>query len=95
MFYFLTKKVHYTNKVDLKNQFLNNNKTYLHLAAHKAPDIFIEFLNKNIIDINSMDHFGMTPLMIACKYKKRENIELLFKFSNLDYLQCNEKEMMH
>lgn len=83
MFYFLTKKVHYTNKVDLKNQFLNNNKTYLHLAAHKAPDI------------NSMDQFGMTPLMIACKYKKRENIELLFKFSNLDYLQCNEKEMMH
>lgn len=45
--------------------------------------------HNNSQDINSKDQFGMIPLMLACEYKKRENVELLFKFSNLDYLQCN------
>ena len=79
-----------SNKIDLKNQILRNNENYLHLAAYQDPKIFKEFLNKNIFDINSKDPYGMTPLMIACKFKKRENVELLFKYDNLDYLSCNK-----
>lgn len=66
-------------------------KTFLHLAAIKDSSIFNEILRKGIIDVNSEDENGETPLMIACRYKKVENVKLLFDENNLDYLQYNKK----
>ena len=65
-------------------------KTFLHLAAKEDSSIFIEILRKGVIDINSEDIDGNTPLMIACQYKNTEIVELLFKENNLDFLHCNK-----
>ena len=44
-----------------------------------------------MIDINSVNELGDTPLFEACKSKSIRNINLLFKRENLDYLHCNNK----
>ena len=71
-------------------KIISNHITYLHLAAsYNNPNILKEFIDKKLIDINVLDDNGNTPLIEACRSKRKNNIELLFKIENLDYLHCN------
>ncbi|KAK8842926.1 hypothetical protein M9Y10_025792 [Tritrichomonas musculus] len=67
-------------------------KSYLHLAARSNDSqILIEFLQRNLIDVNVTDDLGETPLMDACRSRKSENIQQLFLRDDLDYLHRNNK----
>ena len=70
--------------------------TYLHLAARFANSEILEnILNKNAIDINATNDYGDTPLIEACRMKKKNNIIALFEsdFCNdvqkIDFLHKN------
>lgn len=66
------------------------NTTYFHLAAGISNyDIFRLFLNTDGIDVNVKDDLGETPLMIACRCRNVEVINLLEEIDNIDYLHCN------
>lgn len=75
--------------VRLKEQ---KNQTYLHVAAQlNNPLILRLLLDNNIININSTDDDGNTPLMVAAAARLIENIKELFKQDNLDFLHVNNK----
>lgn len=68
--------------------------TYLHLAA-KAEDntILNGLLSLNVIDVNSADDHGETPLFIAIRYMNEVAIQSLFILDNLDYKHVNNNGM--
>lgn len=75
--------------VRLKEQ---KNQTYLHVAAQlNNPLILRLLLDNNIININSTDNDGNTPLMVAAAARLIENIKELFKQDDLDFLHVNNK----
>lgn len=77
-----------SNKIDLSQKISEG--TFLHLAASSSnPQILIEILNRNVININSTNCFDETPLSIACRKRRKRNIEILFKNDDLDYLHLN------
>ena len=79
-----------SNKINY-NQLLINGFTYLHLAAQNKDSLILSLiLEKNEIDINAVNEQGNTPLIEACKSQCIDNINLLFKKDNLDYLHCNK-----
>ena len=49
------------------------------------------FLDKNVIDINSTDELGETPLMTACKARNVDIVDMLFQRDDLDFLHCNKE----
>ena len=73
-------------------QQLVKGNTYLHIAAAFTNDskAFDFLLKTNLFDINSINDKGETPLMIACKARNLQAINLLFENNNLDYLHCDE-----
>ena len=86
------KKLIDTNKIIFSK--LEKCNSYLHIAAkfdllYNAPILNL-LLNTNMIDINSVNDNGETPLMIACKAKNCSVIDLLFQKDNLDYLHCDK-----
>lgn len=87
-----SRKVDFSKRLNQKSSSFmgGNNQTYLHLAAIcKDNNILSELLKLNLIDINSIDDLGETPLMEACKYNRIGNIRELFFMDDLDYLYCN------
>ncbi|KAK8840572.1 hypothetical protein M9Y10_030782 [Tritrichomonas musculus] len=87
----LSGKIDFT--IRLKNNIFSmsqNNQTYLHLAARcNDKNILNEIIKLNIIDVNSTDDLGETPLMEACKYNRLKNVHLLFQIKELNYLYHN------
>ena len=75
----------YLNYFNLNIYNNDAKETYLHAAAMKKYDIFKLILDYSCIDINAKNSRNETPLMIACQYLKRKNVELLFKKENLDF----------
>ena len=65
--------------------------SYLHLAACSSVQILQDFLSRNAIDVNITDDMGQTPLMLACKYCRKENVRRLFQVDNLDFLHRNNE----
>lgn len=45
---------------------MKNDSTYLHLAAEMDSDLLKLLSDKSVIDINAVDSFGNTPLLMAC-----------------------------
>ena len=82
-----------TNRIDFTRRFSTaSDFTYLHLAAYEGNErIFINLMNLNIIDINSVDANGETPLLIAARKLNIVIIQNLFLDDNLDYTHCNKK----
>lgn len=89
-----------TGRVDLNRRFIINisyakNSTYLHLAAsQKSSEVLAELLDLNIIDINSKNVFGETPLIFAIKNKSLNNIKLLFSKDNLEYEKKSNNDII-
>lgn len=48
-------------------------------------------VERNVIDINSADELGETPLFEACRYKQIKNIEYLATLNTVDYNHCNNE----
>lgn len=92
-----SEKVDLNQKIQVKNSSSSNdgNKSlvsYLHIAAESTNDHILKiFLSNDLLDVNIVDDLGETPLMHACRFKKKANIELLFEKDDLDYLHCNNE----
>lgn len=68
-------------------------KTYLHIAARsKNSEILKDLVEKNVIDVNSCDELGETPLFEACRFNQLKNIEYFATLSTVDYSHCNNDE---
>lgn len=81
-----------TGKVDLRRKILYQKVhiTYLHLAAAESScEVLKKILSLNVININEIDSNGDTPLMYAFKYRKKENIKVLFEKDDLDFNHIN------
>ena len=64
--------------------------TYLHVAAHsKSLNNLNVVLSQNMIDVNSVDKNGDTPLIYAVRAQRDKNVIDLFKNENLDYAHKN------
>lgn len=68
---------------------MKNDSTYLHLAAEMDSDLLKLLLDKSVIDINAVDSFGNTPLLMACHCLKLQSVVFLFKEEKLDFLHRN------
>ena len=67
--------------------------TYLHLAAKsKDSKIFDKIFDFKLININSLDSQGETPLMVCVRYKNTDIIRKLFKEDDLDYEHRNKNK---
>ncbi|KAK8894590.1 hypothetical protein M9Y10_023026 [Tritrichomonas musculus] len=78
-----------SNKINLNQT--KNGFSYLHLAAqNKNSEILSLLLEKNKIDVNSVNEQGDTPLIEACKAKCIGNIKVLFKRDDIDFNHCNK-----
>lgn len=71
---------------DQNEQNISKDSTYLHLAASKNVYVLRRILNKKYFDVNVTNDLGETPLIIACRFRQKENINCLFEEKNLDYL---------
>ena len=79
-----------SNQIDYSIRI--KSKTYLHLAARVSNvKLLKELLDKKLIDINSTDDLGETPLMEAVRAGNKNFVIELFKMDGLDYLHCNNK----
>ena len=81
-----------SERIDFSVFFGQSKMTYLHLAAMKGDGFILKlFLDKNVIDINSTDELGETPLMTACKARNIDIVDMLFQRDDLDFLHCNKE----
>ncbi|KAK8836079.1 hypothetical protein M9Y10_040035 [Tritrichomonas musculus] len=82
-----------SNKIDFSRRIKSiNNSTFFHLAAiSKSSSILNEFIEKDVIDINSTDDLGETPLMYASRFRRKKNVKRLFEVENLDFLHANNE----
>ena len=88
----------YSIDMNLAKKKTKKYTTYLHLAARNGDrEILKTFLDRKLIDVNVKDDFGNTPLITACIHNKGDNVELLFKMDDLDYLHKNKegKDALH
>ena len=65
--------------------------TFLHLAVISSSSILNQFLIRNVIDVNVKNSLSETPLIIACKNRKKDCIRMLFQEDDLDYLHKNNE----
>ncbi|KAK8842518.1 hypothetical protein M9Y10_026110 [Tritrichomonas musculus] len=92
-----------SDKIDLQKQIplLNDNEkdssakpkytTYLHIAASiPEPSVLQALLSKKKFDVNATDELGDTPLITACKHKRKRNINSLLCINELDCFHCNK-----
>ncbi|KAK8872160.1 hypothetical protein M9Y10_007922 [Tritrichomonas musculus] len=85
----INKRITYKNELDFTDSI---SQTYLHMLAKSSnQDIFKEFLERKLIDVNSTDGEGETVLMISTRLVQKSNIEELFKIEELDFLKKNNK----
>ncbi|OHT04507.1 hypothetical protein TRFO_28020 [Tritrichomonas foetus] len=77
-----------SEKIDLKLP-LENNNSYLHLAAEQNVEIFQMIHQKNIIDINSVNDFGETSMFNAIRCRKKDIITFMFGIPEFDYQKLN------
>lgn len=71
---------------------MKNVSTFLHVEAkNNNPEILSFHLDKNLIDINFISECGETTLMMSCKIKSVENIDLFFKNDDLNYLYWDKR----
>ncbi|OHT14358.1 hypothetical protein TRFO_15275 [Tritrichomonas foetus] len=78
-------------QIDLNKRLEPTNHTYLHLAAQSSKTILSQILDINVIDVNSEDNNGETPLFYAVRKNIRENVDLLFQNPKLDYKKRNHQ----
>eukprot|EP01080_Neovahlkampfia_damariscottae_P005778 gene5778-9599_t len=71
-------------KMTMKNEGQN---TPLHIAALSSTPEVIELLIKNGADVNAVDTWNWTPLMLAISSEKIENVKTLLKYNS----SCNQK----
>lgn len=90
------------NSLNFVNSLLNSNKinlqqkikeeTYLHIAAKLSDSNILKvLLDRNEIDINSINGKGETPLFYACKQSNIDCVKMLFEKDELDYLHKDNK----
>ena len=78
-----------SNKIVLSQ--LPNGNSYLHLSISCSnSNAFQFFIKKKLIDINTVNDKGETPLMEACRTGDLLVVDLLFQQENLDYLHCDK-----
>lgn len=87
-----------SNRIDLSVRLNSSlpvkleNETFLHFAARfQNPDFVDYFLRGNLVDVNSTDNLGETPLMKALVSRQIQNVIRFFMCDNLDYRHCNKK----
>ena len=68
-------------------------KTFLHIAARSNnSEILKDLVKENVIDVNSCDEYGETPLFEACRFNQLKSIEYFATLSTVDYNHCNNDE---
>lgn len=101
-----SNKIDYSIRIPIKNNFNNNifsknikysnnekYTTYFHIASQcYCKEIISIFLERELIDINTTDDFGNTPLMNLCIYGTEKTFTCFNEFfgkEHLDFLHKN------
>ena len=95
----LTKQIQLTENYSFgfgpaeRQRFLGDKyTTYLHIAASiEDPLMLTLFLDRKLIDVNIANDLGETPLMTACRYRRKQNIQILFNNDDLNFLYLNNE----
>lgn len=88
-------KIDFNQKIKIKNIDSEKPKytTYIHMAAASSNYEVVEFLlEKKKFDINVLNDVGDTPLIVACKMKRKENVIILFEY---DFVYNSQIDFHH
>ena len=72
-------------------EFDKQKQTGLHWAAKRGYTNILLYLIKHNANINSKDVLGRTPLWVACRYNRTQEVRLLLSNRASSFIKCNRK----